>query len=299
MGNQPNRIAVMSTALSSGARQAAALARVAGFAGVIFDAYAPALSIPDLSQSGRREFRHVLQDQQIELVGLHGDIGASGFGPGADVDRLIHQIDRAMEAAAGLGAPLLCLEIGPLAEPPRAIEPKTTITPEQAGLILVPARDATPAETPASQTPVDAALLASVSSAVAEIARRADRYSVVIALGSSLASFAALEQAIGSARCPWFGVDLDPVAALGDEWEDDEIFSRLSSLIRHVRVRDALLGTDRRTKPAVVGQGNVPWPSLLAHLDAAGYHGWLTVDPNELPDRPRAASAALAHLRSL
>ena len=51
------QVAVIAAALSTDARQAAALARSNGFAGLVFDAYSPALSIPDLSQTGRREFR--------------------------------------------------------------------------------------------------------------------------------------------------------------------------------------------------------------------------------------------------
>ena len=53
----------------------------------------------------------------------------------------------------------------------------------------------------------------------------------------------------------------------------------------------ALRGADRQTKPAVVGKGNIDWPALLARLDAAGYSGWVTIDPIDLPN-PRAAAAA-------
>jgi len=76
----------------------------------------------------------------------------------------------------------------------------------------------------------------------------------------------------------------------------DEIFSRLGKLIRHVRARDAVLGADKRTKPAPIGQGSTDWPALLARLDAAGYSGWLTIDPIDLPDRSGAALAAQKNL---
>ncbi|MDB5172196.1 MAG: hypothetical protein JWN51_969, partial [Phycisphaerales bacterium] len=132
--------------------------------------------------------------------------------------------------------------------------------------------------------------------ALSEIGRLADRYSVVVAFRSDLASLAALERAVAQAACPWFGIDFDPVAVLRDEWEMDETFSRLGALVRHVRGRDAVKGADRRTRPAVVGQGDTDWGTLLANLDAADYHGWITIDPTELPDRNAGAVAGRKHI---
>jgi sugar phosphate isomerase/epimerase len=109
---------------------------------------------------------------------------------------------------------------------------------------------------------------------------------------SDLASFAALERALRAADCPWFGVDLDPVALLRDEWDADQVFSRLGAQIRRVRVRDAIGGAGGRTRPAVVGEGNTDWPALLSRLNEADYPGWLTVDPTELADRVAAARSA-------
>jgi sugar phosphate isomerase/epimerase len=288
-------LAVTAITFSNDARLAATQARHAGFAGLLFDAYSTALSLPDLSQTGRREFRHVLAAQQIELVGLDGQIGPKGFGPDADIDRLISRIDRAMEAAAGLAAPLLCLDLGPLPPPPRVAAKPKAIAPEQAGLILIPTMSAKPAEPelpPPPPSAAEVALANHVNDAMAELGRRADRYSVTVAFRSSLAGFAALHQAIAAARCPWFGIDLDPVAMLRDEMPSDEIFSMVGSLIRHVRIRDAIRGADRRTQPAVVGRGSVNWAEFLNQLDAAGYHGWRTVDPVEIADRVAAAKAA-------
>jgi sugar phosphate isomerase/epimerase len=136
-----------------------------------------------------------------------------------------------------------------------------------------------------------------MDAALSELARRADRHGVTIAFHSDLAAFAALDRALKIAACPWFGLDLDPVAILKDGWSQDEIFSHLGGLIRHVRARDALAGPDHRTKPAVIGTGSVNWPRLLSDLDAAGYHGWITLDPVELPNRRAAATTGAAALR--
>ena len=203
-----------------------------------------------------------------------------------------------MEAAAGLAAPLLCLDVGLLPEPVRVVAPKPVIETEQAGLILIPApsRPVAPAASESS-TPPDSAHISLVNSALDELGRRADRFSVTIAMRSGLSSFASLEAVLRGANCPWFGLDLDPAAVVQDKWELDQIFSALGADLRHVRARDAVRGTDHRTRPVVIGSGSTDWPAMLAALDAAGYHGWLTIDPTDLSDRPAAAAEGSAYLR--
>ena len=294
-------MAVYAAALSNDPRAAPLRAREAGFTGLLYDAYSGVLKIPELSATGRREFRHVLSAQDQRLVGLRWDAGAAGFGPGADVDHAIARLDQVMEAAAGLLSPLVCVEIGPLPEPPPTPKPKPNVSAEQAGLILLPtAADVAAARAPAAPEPAhrppDPSFVSQADGALAELGRRADRYSCTVAFRSELASFAALERALHQARCPWFGVDLDPVSILRDEWDVDEVFSRLGPLVRHVRVHDAVRGADRRTKPAPVGRGSVNWEQLLSNLEGAGYASWLTVDPTELPDRGSAAAAARQHI---
>jgi sugar phosphate isomerase/epimerase len=167
-------------------------------------------------------------------------------------------------------------------------------------LILLP--EPTAPTTPLPSRPVpgpDPSAVSHIDTALSALGARADRVAVTLAFRSDLASLAALERALSAARCPWFGVDLDAVAVARDAWGIDEIFSRLGPLVRHVRARDAVTGTDQRTRPAVVGRGSVAWEALLANLDDAGYRGWVTIDPLELPDRAAGAVAGAAFVRSL
>jgi sugar phosphate isomerase/epimerase len=298
------RISVVASALTTGARQAPRLSRLAGFNGLLLDAYSPALNLPDLSQSGRRELRHLIASEAQALVAVQVDLGPKGLGAGSDIDRLLARIDKAIQASIELGAAVTCIDLGPLPAPAEATKPATSpITPDQAGLIILPtssdvARTSAPNVVEAPPPP-DPQLLARVDSAMVALGEIADRYRATVAFSSSLAGFAAIERALLAARCPWFGIDLDPVAMLRDRWSGDEIFSRLGPLIRHVRGRDAVLGADRRTRPIEIGNGSVNWDELLSALDAAGYSGWLTIDPIELPDRRRAAAIALSRLRAL
>jgi sugar phosphate isomerase/epimerase len=222
-----------------------------------------------------------------------------GFGPGADVDRLLSQLAKVMQAASDLACPLLCVDTGPLPEAPEQPSAKPKITPEQAGFILIPTFAAPEPEAPPAPPPSPAqlAFAAQVDAAMFEMGVLADRHNVTVALHSDLSSCAALERSLQGARCPWFGVNLDPVSILRDNWDCDEVFVRLGPLIRHVRARDAVVGADKRTKPASVGRGDSKWDHLLSNLEGADYHSWITFDPTELADRPAAAIAGLKYLK--
>ena len=288
------RLAIVAAAIGDDLRAAAGSARGLGFAALQLDIRLGELDLTRLSQSGRREVCAILRSRDLELAGLRFDLGAKGLAVGADIDAALHRVEKVLETAAGLECSLVCVDLGPLPAPPLAEKPQSPISPEIAGDIIIPAA---PRENPSTiPARFDTQLAASVDGALAELGRRADRHGIIMALRSDLASLSALERALKIAGCPWFGIDLDPVAILRDDWDHDEIFSRLGEAIRHVRGRDALLGADRRTKPAAVGQGSVDWGRLLMDLEAAGYTGWITLDPMELPNRSAAAASGAAAL---
>jgi sugar phosphate isomerase/epimerase len=293
------KIGVVAAALSNEPRRIPRLSRQMGFDGLQFDAGWPALNLASLADSGRRELRHLLATESQQFIGLRTDLGTQKLAPGADIDRILSGADRLLEAAAGLGAPLVCLDLGVLPEPEKVAPAKPVIPAGQSGMILIP-EPSKPIEAPqAASVAPDPAHVSVVSVTLEELGRRADRFSVMVAMRSELSSLAALTSALRTANCPWFGFDLDPVALLHDDWELDAIFSEVGQQIRHVRARDATAGADRRTRPAAIGAGSTDWRALLAMLDAAGYHGWLTIDPTDLQDRVAAATAGLAALRQI
>jgi sugar phosphate isomerase/epimerase len=301
MAHERIRIGVVALALSDDPRQAVRASRGMGFEGLQFDGAAGSLDLTTLSGSGRREFRHVLASQDQQLIGLRGEVGARGFGPGADVDYAISRIEKLMETSVGMGSPLVCVDLGPLPAAPIVKPIKPKVDPAMAGLILLPdpaeAKKIAAAEE--APPPVDAGFVSQLNAAMDQVGRHADRYSCLVAFRSELASLASLKQAVTGVRCPWFGIDLDPVAAARDRWDPDEVFSELGQLVQHVRGRDATVGAERRTKPARVGEGSVRWVELLANLDAAGYRGWITIDPGELMDRSAGAEAGAKYLKGL
>ena len=233
MSQSRRQIGIVAAAVSEDLREAPRIARRMGFAGLLIDAVWPGQALWDLSTSGRRDLRHALAAQDQQLVGLRIDAGQKGLLSAAEVDRVLARLDRSMETAVGLGCRLLCADIGPLPPAPNRPKPRPAITPQQAGRIILPSEAvAPPPLAPAELSPADQAAWGQVDGALAELGRRADRYAVSVAFRSELAGFASLERAMAAAGCPWFGVDLDPVSLLRDEWAADELFSRLGASIR-------------------------------------------------------------------
>jgi sugar phosphate isomerase/epimerase len=303
MSEVVSKMAVVASALSNDPRTAPRVARELGFGGLLFPAYSSAINLPELSTTGRREFRHLLSAQAQQLVALQFDIGPKGLGTGADVDQILSRLGQVLDVARELGAVCVCTDLGPLPPPEQQRRPKPKVTQDQAGLILLPPSvgeiEGAEAPEPTPLTAKDRLLMSQVDAAMAEVCGLAERYSMTIACSSSLSSFASLERTLLATRCPWLGVDLDPVAMLRDEQDVDEIFSNLGGLIRHVRAKDATRGAERRTVPSVIGRGSTNWEQLLSSLDGAGYHGWITVDPTELQDRAAAAVVGLKTIRAI
>jgi sugar phosphate isomerase/epimerase len=295
------RIACVAVALDRDIRASAKIARSSGFSGLQFDPTLGTTDLLALSDSGRREILSILRGSDLQLVGLRTDVGGKGFRPGADIDAVLDQLKKVLESAARFQSSLVCVDLGSLPEPAEMPKAAPAISPDLAGAIIIDITGAAPAASAPAEPPrpLDAPFAAAVDGALVELGRFADRLGVAVAFGSDLASFAAIHRALRSVACPWFGLNFDPAAALGDGWPLDEIFSRLAGQIHHVRARDALLGTDHRTRPVVIGSGSVKWDEMAGHLEAAGYSGWISVDPIGLADARAGAVEGAGMLKRL
>ena len=293
-----DHLAVHASALNLPIKQLPADARSLGFHGLLIDAVSPALDVTTLSATGRREFRHLIGGPKLTLVGLRVDLGVKGFGPGADIDRMLERLDAILETAVALGATMTCIDLGPLPTPAEIPKSKPAINAADVGLLLLPPSTVDPIPPVPASPPPDPAFVQQVKLAMVALGARAERYKALVAFSSSLAGFSAVDAALSAADCPWFGIDLDPVAIARDRWAADEIFSRLGNQIRHVRGRDAVVGSEGRSKATVIARGDVKWRELLDSLQSADYSGWITVDPAELPDPRSAAIAGLKQLQA-
>lgn len=290
MNRHEMRIAVRAASLGDDLRILAPIAQRWGFSGLQLELKLGDLDLAELSATGQREVKGIVARHELELASVRVAFAHDGLAQG-DVGKILWLAERAMKAAAGVGAKMICLDIGrlPAVKPERKPKP---IMPLQAGLILIPEpKDSIEA----AEEPVDASELARwgvAESALREVGVMAERYSLIIAHSSELSSFASLQRAIAQAACPWFGVDLDPVSVLRDRWDLEHVLDAVGALVRHVRGRDAITGSDKRTQPAAMGRGSTNWKEMLVLLSEGGYGGWITVDTMDLQDRAGEAVRA-------
>src|SRR4051812_44786368 len=94
-----DRVSVIAASLGDDPRATPRVARQLGFAGLLIDAFGTALDLTGLSTTGRREYRQVLSSADQQLVGLRVELGPKGFGPGADVDRVLSRFTKVLDAA--------------------------------------------------------------------------------------------------------------------------------------------------------------------------------------------------------
>jgi sugar phosphate isomerase/epimerase len=289
------QISVLAHTFSNDLRSALEAARRADFRGVVLD---PTVygSIVDSSQTARREIMALLSRHEQPLIAIDVRLSPAGFSPRADLEKELDRLRRAMDVARGLQGALVLADLGPLPPAPHEPTPVQTIDPGLLGRLILP--ETVPPK-PVSTLPRDEAFESSLEIALRELGTRCDRASCRIAFRSSLGSFASLHHALSRVDCPWFCVDLDPLLMLADEWQPDEVFSRLGRQIAHVRARDALKGTGNRVTPATIGQGAVNWRELHALLRDADYQGAITIDSIDLANRSASAVAGLASLRDL
>lgn len=291
---------VWAPAFGTDLRSALPMIRKAGFTGIQLDAAATKmLDLVSLSSSGRREVKHLVEANNLQLASIRIDLGANGLGIASDVDRLLDRVDSIINVSAELACPVVCVDLGRLPPAQRLAKPRPQVTKQMAGVLILP-EVSTPIEPepPVMPTRIDPAISAHWQQALAQLGEIADRYGQVLALSSSLSSVASLESLLKQVECPWFGVDLDTSMILKDAMSLDETFDVLGERIRHVRARDATQGEDRRTKPAIVGKGDVPWRDVLGALDGSGFSAAMTLDPAELNDPQAGAIAGLKLLQA-
>lgn len=293
-----HRLAIRVASLGQSLRACFPMARAMGYRGVQLDAIASSLDLSELSSSGARELRHLVTREELSLASMWLQLPPESLMVQSRLDRTLWELDRAMRAAATLGAEGLCVGLGRLPAVRAAKAGRREISPQQAGLILIP-EPTPPQQDDAQDQAEDDGAWNALEQVVREIAHSADRYGVMLAFESELSSLASLQRLLELSSCPWFGWNLDPVSVLRDAWDLEKALDVLGHCLRHVRGRDAVRGNAGRTQPAAIGAGGTDWRQLLGLLDAGAFHGWITVDSIDLPDRSGQARAAAERLGSL
>ncbi|MFO0910239.1 MAG: sugar phosphate isomerase/epimerase family protein [Isosphaeraceae bacterium] len=214
-----------------------------GARGVVIDAIGD-IAPARLSETGRRELRHLLRSVGVGLAALSLPTRRPFDTPDQLDDRL-RRADAAFAMAFELGTTLVLARVGSL--PPEA-------DPEARGVFL---------------------------GALAELGRRADHRGVRLAIETGSESGAELRAWLDQLGSPTLAASIDPGALLQGGHDPSETVQSLGSLVAHAYASSATRSISAVARSVRSGfpPGALDWESFLGALEEVGYRGYLTVWP--------------------
>ncbi len=256
------KIGVRLESLGLPLRRALAEAGRLGVAGVQVDA-AGDLSPNRLSETGRREFRHLLRGHNLELIALGCPL-RRGLDEAADQQPRIEHVRKVLTLSFDLGPRKVAVPAGRV---PGENEPE---------------RDRRMTE------------------ALTALAAHGDRVGAVLALQTGLESGEALNAYLARFDAGSLGAALDPADLLLHDFDPYEAARALGRRVVLADARDArVVGAGRTAREVPLGHGDIDWMRFLAVLEEVEYRGWLTVGRDSGDDRLADVTAGVAFLRRL
>lgn len=244
-------------------RRALAEAEKLGVSGVQIDAVG-SLSPNALTQTGRREFRHLLRAHNLELTAVGCPL-RHGLDEAENQMPRIEHVRKVMTLAYDLGPRLVVLTAG-----------------------RAPREDENDART------------ALLTEALHALAAHGDRCGTVVALETGLEPGRQLRQYLDRFDTGSLRVNLDPANLLIRDFDPYDATQALAGLVAHVHARDARKGTASRTAAEVpLGHGNLDWMRLLSLLEEIEYRGWITIEQESGAPGPETMAAGVGFLRRL
>jgi sugar phosphate isomerase/epimerase len=233
-----------------------------GVSGVQVDAVGD-LAPGALSETGRREFRHLLRTCNLELTALGCPLRRGLDSTENQQPRLEH-VQKVLTLSYDLGPRLAIVQAGAVPED---------------------------LESPRAHT---------LTESLTALARYGDRTGTTVALETGLESGAALAAFLARFDTGALGANLDPANLLLHGFDPYESARALGRRIVHAHARDARqAGSSRTAQEVPLGHGDIDWMQFLGVLEEVEYRGWLVVERETGDNRPADVAAGVAFLRRL
>jgi L-ribulose-5-phosphate 3-epimerase len=214
-----------------------------------------------LSQTGRREVRHLLRPHNLELIALGCPLRHGLDVPEGREVRIEH-VQEVLSLSCDLGPRIVLIEAGPISEDPNS--PRARLMTE----------------------------------ALQAVGRHGERTGAVLALRTGLESGQILRQFLDRLDSGGLGVNVDPASLLINGLDPYESTRALSGRVAYAQAKDARqASTSRGSQPVPLGYGNVDWMNYLSVLEEIGYRGWLTIEQDMGDERLNDIAASVGFLR--
>jgi sugar phosphate isomerase/epimerase len=233
-----------------------------GVAGVQIDAVGD-LAPDRLSQTGRREFRHLLRAHNLELTALNCPL-RRGLDVAEKQEARIEHIQKVMTLSFDLGPRIVLVEAGRV--PENAEDPRSGLLTE----------------------------------ALRALGQYGDRTGTTLALETGQEAGDVLRRFLERFDTGSLGVNFDPANLLIHGFNVYESARALHGRMVHSHATDARqAGSSRAAQLVPLGHGDIDWLLLVSVLEEIGYRGWLTVKRDEGTNRLAEVAAGVGFLRRL
>ncbi len=221
------------------------------------------LSPSRLTETGRREFRHLLRGHNLELAALGCPL-RRGLDVAEDLQPRIEHVRKVMSLGYDLGARIVVVQAGRI---------------------------------PEDVSGGGAALL---TEALAALAQHGDRAGVVLALETGLEPGGVLRAFLDRFDTGSLGANFDPANLLTHGFDVYDSARALGEKVVHVHAKDARAASASRAAQEVpLGHGDIDWLQLIGTLEEVEYRGWLTIERESGDDRVADVTSAVSFLRRL
>ena len=243
-------------------RRALAEAGRLGVSGVQVDAVGD-LAPDALSETGRREFRHLLRAHNLEVTALGCPL-RRGLDSAENQQPRIEHVQKVLALSFDLGPRIVIVQAG-------------TVTDD--------------AENPRMRI---------LSESLHALARHGDRVGAPLALETGLEDGSVLAAFLDRFDTGALGVNLDPANLLLHGFDPYASVQALGRRIIHTHAKDARQASASRAAQEVpLGHGDIDWMKYLGTLEEVEYRGWLTIERETGDNRLADVAAGVSFLRRL
>jgi sugar phosphate isomerase/epimerase len=256
------QIGIRLESLGLSLRRALAEASRLGVAGVQVDAVGD-LAPNALSDTGRREFRHLLRSHNVELTALGCPL-RRGLDAIENQQPRIEHVQKVLALSYDLGPRKVIVQAGAVPEDPQ-----------------------NPRRQPLTES-------------LRALSQFGDRTGTQLALETGLENGSVLATFLDNFDTGSLGVNLDPANLLLHGFDPYESVQALGRRIIHTHAKDARQASASRAAQEVpLGQGDIDWMKFLGVLEEVEYRGWLTIERETGDSRRADVAAGVAFLRRL
>lgn len=257
----PVRISVATVGFKQPLKQALQTAVDMGAHAVQLDAWNE-LRPASLTESGRREFLHLLDELGLKVASLYLPTRRT-LSEMEDLEGRLATIKSAMQFAYQLRSNVLALRIGRIPTDPLSREYE---------------------------------LLRQV---LGDLAAYSNHVGTTLAILPTHDSPETLHQLTTSVTEGMLGIDFDPAGFIIGGHKPPAALRLLHASVVHMQARDAVRDIDGGGAEVTLGRGEVNWDEFVAGVEEIEYRGWVTVTRTQGDDRLDDIERAVSYLRQI